>query len=57
MQLGHTLPGILQRIAEAKPELRPVFMAKTDLSDAYMRVWLNIIDVPKLVFTIPPHPV
>lgn len=56
MQLGRTLPRILQRIDEANPELGPVFMAKTDLSDAYMRVWLNIVDVPKLAFAIPPIP-
>ena len=56
MQLGRTLPRILRRIAEANPALGPVFMAKTDLSDAYMRVWLNIIDVPKLAFEIPPIP-
>jgi len=31
-------------------------MAKTDLSDAYMRVWVNILDVPKLAFAIPQIP-
>ena len=56
MQLGRTLPRILQRIAESNPELRPVFMSKTDLSDAYMQVWLDIVDAPKLVFAIPPIP-
>ena len=56
MQLGRALPRILRRIAHADPKLGPVYMAKTDLSDAYMRVWINIPDVPKLAFAIPPAP-
>ena len=31
-------------------------MSKTDLSDAYMRVWIRIKDVPKLAFIIPLPP-
>ena len=31
-------------------------MSKTDLADAYMRVWVKIDDVPKLAFAIPPAP-
>jgi hypothetical protein len=31
-------------------------MAKVDLSDAYMRIWLQISDLPKLAFVVPPHP-
>jgi hypothetical protein len=30
-------------------------MAKIDLSDAYMHIWLAIADLPKLAFIIPPH--
>ena len=56
MQLGCALPCVLWRITKANPELGPVFMAKTDLSDAYMRVWLNIVDVQKLTFAITPIP-
>ena len=31
-------------------------MSKTNLSDAYMQVWVRIEDVPKLAFVIPPAP-
>ena len=31
-------------------------MSKTDLTDAYMRVWVKIDDVPKLAFAIPLTP-
>ena len=56
MQLGRALPCILCHIANADPRLGPVYMAKTDLSDAYMRVWIKLKDVPKLAFAIPPIP-
>ena len=56
MQLGRALPRILRRIAHADPRLGPVYMAKTDLSNAYMRVWIKLKDVPKLAFAIPPVP-
>ena len=46
MQFGYALPRLLRRIATADPRLGPVFMSKTDLSDAYMRVWIRIEDVP-----------
>ena len=29
-------------------------MSKVDLSDAYMRVWIRLTDIPKLAFVIPP---
>ena len=31
-------------------------MAKIDLSDAYMRVWIRLEDVAKLAFVVPPLP-
>ena len=36
------------------PARGTVFMAKTDLSDAYMRVWIRFEDVAKLAFVVPP---
>ena len=56
MQLGRALARILRRIVTANPAYGPVFMNKTDLADAYMRVWVKIDDVPKLAFAIPPAP-
>ena len=56
MQFGRALPRLLRHIVNADPRLGPVFMSKTDLSDAYMRVWIRIEDVPKLAFVIPEAP-
>ena len=39
----------------ADPAFGPVFMSKVDMSDAYMRVWIRLEDVPKLAFVVPPH--
>ena len=56
MQFGHALPHLLRKIVTADPRLGLVFMSKTDLADAYMRVWIRIQDVPKLAFIIPLAP-
>jgi len=53
MQFGAWGFLLLHEIVRADPLLDPVSMAKTDLSDAYMRVWLALKDVPKLAFVIP----
>ena len=47
---------LLHKIVQANPALRTVYMAKMDLSNAYMRVWLSIKDVPKLTFVVPSVP-
>ncbi len=56
MQFGGALHRLLHAIVDADPGHGPVHMAKVDLSDAYMRVWLRIVDLPKLAFVFPPHP-
>ena len=56
IQLERELARILRRIVTANPAYGLVFMSKTDLADAYMRVWVKIDDVPKLAFAIPPAP-
>ena len=56
LQLGHAFHRIVRTIVTADPTLGPVFISKTDLADAYMRVWVDIVDIPKLAFAIPPLP-
>jgi hypothetical protein len=56
MQFGGALHRLLHAIVDADPTHGPVHMAKVDLSDAYMRIWLRLADLPKLAFVVPPHP-
>ncbi len=56
MQFGGALHRLLHAIVDADPGHGPVHMAKIDLSDAYMRIWLSLDDLPKLAFVVPPHP-
>jgi hypothetical protein len=55
MQFGGALHRLLHAIVDADPGHGPVHMAKIDLSDAYMRIWLSIANLPKLAFVVPPH--
>ena len=56
MKFGHCFPRILRKIVEADPRLGPVFLSKTDISDAYMRVRVRTAEIPKLTFVVPPNP-
>lgn len=42
-------------ILDAPAKLGPVHLAKVDLSDAYMRIWVRPEDLPRLDFVVPPH--
>jgi hypothetical protein len=55
MQFRGALHRLLHAIVDADPAHGLVQMAKVDLSDAYMRIWLNLKDLTKLAFMIPPH--
>jgi hypothetical protein len=55
MQFGGALHGLLHAIVDANPGHGPVQMAKIDLWDASIRIWLAIADLPKLALVIPPH--
>ena len=55
IQFGNALERLLAKILSADPVFGPVFLAKVDLSDAYMRVWLRAEDVPRLAFVVPPR--
>jgi hypothetical protein len=56
MQFGGALYRLLHAILDADPGHGPVHMAKVDLSNAYMRIWLRLADLPNLAFVVPPHP-
>eukprot|EP00957_Ditylum_brightwellii_P009360 707817-Ditylum_brightwellii.AAC.3 len=55
MQFGKAFKCLLFSIVTANPALGPVLMSKTDLSDAYMWIWLHIKDIPHLAFAITLH--
>ena len=53
MQFGHALERILREILFANPAHGPVQLNKTDLSDGFYRVDLNVDDIPKLGVVFP----
>ena len=50
---GVALQRILKQVLTAYPRLRPVYLIKVDLADAYMRLWGRMDDVPSFAFPIP----
>ena len=56
MQFGAAGFCLLQKIVHANTLGGPVFMDKTDISDAYMRVWIRLQDIPRMAFIVPPLP-
>jgi hypothetical protein len=54
---GGGLHRLLHAIVDANPGHGSAHMAKGDLSNAYMRIWLRIAAPPKLAFVVPPHPI
>ena len=56
IHFGTTFQHLLKQILVADTALGPVFMSKVDLSDAYMRVWVRLEDVPTLTFVVLWHP-
>jgi hypothetical protein len=57
MQFGSALHHLLLYvIVDADPGQGPIHKAKIDLFDAYVRIRLQLADLPKLAFIVPPHP-
>ena len=56
MQFTQMLRRLLHTIINANPWGGPVFMSNTDLTDAYMRVWIRPEDLPRVAFVVPTHP-
>ena len=44
---------ILKQVLDTDPCLGPVYLSKLDLADAYMWLWVRIVDVPSVAFLIP----
>ena len=53
MRFGGTLCRIIQRVLMAYPRLVPVYLGKSDLAKAYMRLWVRLQDTPSVAFLIP----
>ena len=53
MRFGGALQRILKQVLTAYPRLRPVYLIKVDLADAYMRLWGRMDDVLSVAFPIP----
>ena len=53
MRFGVALQRILKQVLTADPCLRPVYLIKVDLSNAYMRLWVRMEDAPSVAFLIP----
>ena len=37
----------------AEPRIRPIYLTKVDLEDAYMRLWVRVKDTPATAFITP----
>ena len=53
MQFGHALQQILQRMYDADPRRRPIYMMKVDITDGFYCVGLVPEDVPSLGVCLP----
>ena len=53
IRFGGALQRILKQVLTADPHLRPVYLSKVDLVDAYMRSWVRMEDVPFFAFLVP----
>ena len=56
MQFGHALQRILQRMYDADPRHRPIYMMKVDIADGFHRVGLAPEEIASLGVCLPPGP-
>eukprot|EP00957_Ditylum_brightwellii_P036438 2759247-Ditylum_brightwellii.AAC.1 len=52
MQFNRALHWLLKQIFLANPDLGSVYIAKVDLADAYMQIWICLEDIPLLAFMV-----
>ena len=52
MWFGKALYRVINCILKAPPKLGPTFLNKVDLSDACMRIWLRLEDIPSVAFLV-----
>ena len=53
MRFSKALYRVIDCILKAPLELGPTFLNKVDLADAYMRIWMQLEDIPSVVFLVP----
>ena len=53
MRFGGALLRILKQVLTSDPRLRPVYLIKVDLADAYMMLWMRMEDVLSVAFLVP----
>ena len=53
MRFGKALYRVIDCILKAPPEVGPTFLNKVDLSDACMRIWVQLEDIPLVAFLVP----
>ena len=56
LQFGHAFPRLLTHLHRADTRHGPVYLSKTDIADAFMRVWLHLDAILTLGALLPPHP-
>jgi hypothetical protein len=56
LQFGHAFLRLLQQLNRADTRRGPVYISKTDLADAFMRVWVWAPSIPVLGALIPHMP-
>jgi hypothetical protein len=56
IQFGAALLCFLQRLERAETHRGPIKLAKTDISDAFMRVWILLDTIPCLGAILPSYP-
>jgi hypothetical protein len=56
IQFGAALQRFLQRLERADTRRGPIKLAKTDISDAFMRVWISLQTIPCLGAILPSYP-
>jgi hypothetical protein len=56
MQFGHAFLRLLQLLNRADTRRGTIYISKTDIADAFMRVWIQVPSIPILGAILPSHP-
>ena len=56
LQFGHAFPRFLHRLARADTRRGAIYLSKSDVADAFMRVWLHLNSIATLGALLPSHP-
>lgn len=56
LQFGRAFERFLQRLQQADTRHGPIYLAKTDIADAFMRVWIRLDTIPGLAALLPTLP-